>query len=133
MYTFSFLVGNIISKSVKCIHSATKDSRRGLCLYTRYQGPRVLLSLCQLTFTAMPKEPCLLVGSGDLVGKPGNYTYSYLPQLRYLYPYLLRPMILPVADIQSAKPSNQPEPSLNARISASPEGKAKGSGFSILG
>ena len=24
MYTFSFIVGNIIPKSVKCIHSATK-------------------------------------------------------------------------------------------------------------
>ena len=26
MYTFSFIVGNIIPKSVKCIHSATKHS-----------------------------------------------------------------------------------------------------------
>ena len=25
MYTFSFLVGNIIPKRLKCIHSATKD------------------------------------------------------------------------------------------------------------
>ena len=25
MYTFSFIVGNIIPKSVKCIHSATKN------------------------------------------------------------------------------------------------------------
>ena len=27
MYTFRFIVGNIIPKSVKCIHSATKDLR----------------------------------------------------------------------------------------------------------
>ena len=28
MYTFSFIVGNIIPKSVKCIHSATKLKKR---------------------------------------------------------------------------------------------------------
>ena len=39
MYTFTFIVGNIIRKSVKCIHSATKLKRKGrqdaARLYTR--------------------------------------------------------------------------------------------------
>ena len=30
MYTFSFIVGNIIAKSVKCIHSATKEDRSSM-------------------------------------------------------------------------------------------------------
>ena len=29
VYTFSFIVGNIIPKSVRCIHSATKNLARG--------------------------------------------------------------------------------------------------------
>ena len=29
VYTFSFIVGNIIARSVKCIHSATKSKERG--------------------------------------------------------------------------------------------------------
>ena len=31
MYTFSFIVGHIIPKSVKCIHSATKVLHRLVC------------------------------------------------------------------------------------------------------
>ena len=37
MYTFSFIVGNIIPKSVKCIHSATKKGFRA-CSSKGFQG-----------------------------------------------------------------------------------------------
>ena len=38
MYTFDFVVGSIIPKSVKCIHSATKNINRELNLAGSSQG-----------------------------------------------------------------------------------------------
>ena len=53
MYTFSFVVGNIIPKSVKCIHSATK-------LGSRVEGFGVEVSgyfVEGLTGFRVPKDP----------------------------------------------------------------------------
>ena len=48
MYTFSFIVGGIIQKSVKCIHSAIKFSR----LLGKVEGSSLLRG--QLTLSPKP-------------------------------------------------------------------------------